>query len=544
MSANLGTPYKRAGELGEFDSIVIGSGIGGLATASLLARHAGQRVLVLERHYTAGGYTHVFRRPGFEWDVGVHYIGDVREGSILKTVFDAVGDGSLEWADMGPVYDKIILGDRVYPFPKGAANLRAFLKERFPDEGDAIDAYFGAMREALSHSMTFHTEKALPEPVAKLAGWWMRRKFLKWSDRTTREVLESFTRNQELIAVLTGQYGDYGLPPAESSFVIHCMVANHYLEGGWYPVGGASRIAASILPVIEEGGGRVLTNAEVAEVVVEGGRAVGVRLAADDRVLRAPRVISDAGVFNTFGRLLAPEVRERHGLDQLLTKVHPSFAHLCLYVGLEGSADELGLEPPNLWIYPNERHEENMAAFLKDPDAPFPVVYVSFPAAKDPDFQRRFPGHSTIDVITVASYDWFERWGDTRWKKRGADYEAFKQHLSERLLAALEAHVPSVRGRVKTWELSTPLTTEHFAGYARGELYGLDHGPSRFRQRWLRPATPVPGLYLTGQDVLTAGVAGALFGGVVTASALTRRNLIGEILKQRKRQHEAAAAAE
>src|SRR5579862_328513 len=84
-----------------WDTIVIGSGVGGLSTAALLAKHGGHRVLVLERHYTAGGFTHAFRRPGYEWDVGVHYIGQVNNpASPVRAAFDHITDGCLGWNPM------------------------------------------------------------------------------------------------------------------------------------------------------------------------------------------------------------------------------------------------------------------------------------------------------------------------------------------------------------------------------------------------------------------------------------------------------------
>ena len=154
------------------------------------------------------------------------------------------------------------------------------------------------------------------------------------------------------------------------------------------------------------------------------------------------------------------------------------------------------------------------------------MVYVSFPSAKDPDFARRHPGHATVEVITAAPYEWFEPWEGSRWKHRGAEYDAFKAGLAERMLEALFEQMPQLRGRVAVCEISTPLTTAHFAGYGRGELYGLDHTPPRFRQGFLKPATPIPGLYLTGQDIVSCGVAGAMFGGVLTATTLLRGRLM------------------
>jgi all-trans-retinol 13,14-reductase len=115
------TSYRQANVEDRFDSIVIGSGMGGLTAASLLARHGGQRVLVLERHYAPGGFTHVFRRPGYEWDVGVHYIGQVNDPvSPVRAVFDHLTDGRLQWHAMPDVYDRVILGRREYEFLSGA----------------------------------------------------------------------------------------------------------------------------------------------------------------------------------------------------------------------------------------------------------------------------------------------------------------------------------------------------------------------------------------------------------------------------------------
>jgi len=189
--------------------------------------------------------------------------------------------------------------------------------------------------------------------------------------------------------VLTGQYGDYGLPPGEASWFMHAMLVGHYLNGAAYPVGGSSRIAATILPGIERAGGAVVTSAEVVRILVEDGRAMGVRLAGGEEV-RAPIVISDAGVALTFGPLLAPEVAARANVAPTVPGAAPSFAHVSLYVGLRHDGRRSPF-PANRWIYPHHDHDHNVARYVADPDAPLPVTYLSFPSAKDPDFTRRFP---------------------------------------------------------------------------------------------------------------------------------------------------------
>ncbi len=528
----IGRSYKQHGVAGTWDAIVIGSGIGGLTSASLLAKHAGKRVLVLERHYTAGGFTHTFHRPGYEWDVGVHYVGEVhKEGTLMRRVFDHLTDGELRWADMGEVYDTIVIGDDRYELVKGRQAFRQRLHEYFPQDGAAIDRYLELVGETVRKGKRYFLEKALPPVVGRLLGPIMRRPLLNAARRTTAEVLAELTDNPRLRGVLAGQYGDYGLPPAESSWFIHCLIVHHYLGGAAYPVGGSSRIAETMLPAIEQAGGAVITSAEVERILVDDGRAVGVRLAGGEEV-RAPLVISDAGVGVTYGRLLPVEVASalpRPGAD-----IPPSLAHVSLYVGLRHTAAELGLRPGNLWCYPSDDHDGNVARYLADPEAPLPVAYLSFPSAKDPDFERRYPGRATIEAIGVARWEWFARWQDAPWRKRGDDYESFKQRYADRLLAEIIRQCPKVDGKIDHMELSTPLTTKHFAGHPQGEIYGLAHTPARFADRRLRPHTPIRGLYLTGADICSAGVGGALMGGVLTAAAVTRKNLLSAILRDRQ----------
>jgi phytoene dehydrogenase-like protein len=187
-------------------------------------------------------------------------------------------------------------------------------------------------------------------------------------------------------------------------------------------------------------------------------------------------------------------------------------------------------------------------AFEQDPEAEFPAVYISFPSAKDPSWQERYPGTATIEIVAPAFYEHFKQWQDQPWGKRGEAYDDFKQRLTARLLDYLYEKLPQLRGKIDYCELSTPLSTDFFCEYRQGEMYGLSHDPQRFEQDWLRPRTRIPGLYLTGQDVLSCGVGGAMFAGFTTAlSALGVRQGAG-LLKQfgqkARQQSEADAAAD
>ncbi|MFT5223659.1 MAG: all-trans-retinol 13,14-reductase [Glaciecola sp.] len=532
-----GTSYARhADDLdGEvYDVVVIGSGIGGLTAAVLLAKHAGKRVLVLEQHYVAGGFTHSFARPGYDWDVGIHYLGAelLREGHPTKRLFDEVTGGEVAFEEMGEVYDRIVIGDDVYDYVTGLTAWKEQMGEYFPAERAGIDRYVELVKQVSATSRTYFASKALPSGTPTIASSRLRRDFLALSRRSTADVLAEVTDDTRLRAVLAGQYGDYGLPPKQSSFAIHAMVTNHYWRGAVYPVGGASTIPAAAERVLEAHGGRILVGAAVTEIMVRRGKAVGVRM-ADGREITASQVVSNAGAFVTVD-LLPDEVRAEHGLDRQLGTVERSVSHLTLYLGLDATDEKLGLTRPNLWLYPSEDHDANIEAFVADPDAaPLPLVYASFPSAKDPDFANRHPGHSTIDVITLAKHEWFAQWDGTRWQRRGDEYEERKASFTERLLDTLEPWVPALRDHIDVAELSTPLTTSHFAGFAQGELYGIAHDPGRFDQAWLRPRTPVDGLWLTGADVVTAGVVGGLMGGALTAGAMAGPQILAKGLRSK-----------
>ncbi len=514
-----------------YDTILIGSGMGCLATAACLAKE-GQKVLMLERHYTAGGYTHVFKRKGYEWDVGIHYIGEVnREDGVLKKLFDFISDSSLKWADMGDVYDRIVIGDKTYDFKKGVKNYKDELKRHFPDDTKAIDDYVDLVFKVTKASRSYFASKAIPKVMQSLMGGKMRKPYLQYARRSTLSVMQGLTDNEELIKVLTGQYGDYGLPPAQSSFVMHAAISKHYFNGGCFPVGGSSRILESINPIIEASGGAILTNAEVKQVLVENNKAIGVEM-TDGQVFKAKQVVSGTGIINTYNKLIPQDLVKKHGLELHLDQVSPSAAHVCLYIGLNGGPNELELPKANYWVYPDDLdHDGLVARYEKDLDAPFPVVYISFPAAKDPSWPERYPGKSTIDIITVMPFDIFQEWEETRWKKRGEEYEALKEKFAQRLLEQLYRLEPQLKGKVDCYELSSPVTTRHFMNYDRGELYGINHDPNRYDQKFLQPRTAIKNFYLTGQDVVSAGVAGALFAGYITASAMTGKNQVKKALK-------------
>lgn len=522
--------YKQSQPDGRWDAIVVGSGLGGLTTAALLAVHADKRVLVLEKHYTPGGFTQVFKRPGYEWDTGLHYVGEMGGEGPLASLMDSVTGGGVKWARMPECYDRVFLGDRSYELVAGREQFVESLARAFPSERETLQSYLAFTLRSSRSGPLFFADRALPSALSSTVGSLLRGRFARLADRTVEEVLRPRIEDPELFDVLTAQCGDYGHTPREASYAIHAMVASHFIDGGYYPVGGPATIARAAAQVIESAGGAVYTNAHVERILVDDGRAIGVRM-RDGSILTAPVIVSDAGLPATYFKLLSANVADATGMPRLIRRVGPSSAHLCLHVGLRAGDQELGLDGTNLWIYPDGDREEAFARFAEDPRAPLPLVYVSFPSAKDPSFASRHPGRATIIVITLTRMKHFERWRQTRWMKRGGDYEAYKEAMAERLLAVLLQHRPQLRGKIDHVELSTPLSTQYFTGHESGEMYGLAHTPARFRLP-IRAKTGIEGLYLTGADLAVCGVGGAAIGGAVSAGAILRTELFSLLRKR------------
>ncbi|MFT6028446.1 MAG: all-trans-retinol 13,14-reductase, partial [Oleiphilaceae bacterium] len=361
----IGRRYRPTRVDSDYDAIVIGSGIGGMTTAAILSK-AGKKVLVLEQHYTAGGYTHSYSRNGYEWDVGVHYIGEVGDpSSPLRKVFDFISDSKLHWAKMDDNYDRFHFGDDVYNLRAGRETFLNDLCARFPEESQAIERYLELLDNVSRLIPLQVMDKILPNILGQSYNFFKKLGLPDYLNKTTYEVLSKLTKDEKLIAVLTGQYGDCGLPPKQSSFLIHALIARHYLLGGYYPIGGAWKIADTIIPVIQQSGGDLLTYASVDEIVIKKGKAIGVKM-ADGHIIYSSKIISSAGVINTFKHLVPEETSRKHGYLEHLESISSSKAHLGMYIGLKGSPQELKLPKTNFWIFPEydaskafERFEAN-----------------------------------------------------------------------------------------------------------------------------------------------------------------------------------------
>ncbi|NXU68213.1 RETST reductase, partial [Horornis vulcanius] len=252
---------------------------------------------------------------------GIHYVGQMQEGSLMQFLVDQLTDGQLEWAPLPATYDAVVLGDpqgagKTFHIHSGEREYYQRLKEQFPGEAAAIDEFQQLVKSTRRGAMLLGILKMLPRFLAMLL---VRSKLLPHlcpfsylASRSLKEVVDGLTPNPELRAVLSYIFPTYGVLPSKASFSMHSILVNHFLHGAWYPKGGAGEIAFHIIPVIRKAGGNVFGKAPVQRILLDPqGRACGVSVkkGQDSVDIFAPVIISDAGIFNTYERLLPAEAR-------------------------------------------------------------------------------------------------------------------------------------------------------------------------------------------------------------------------------------------
>ncbi|NXU20504.1 RETST reductase, partial [Pardalotus punctatus] len=485
---------------------------------------------------------------------GIHYVGQMQEGSLMRFLLDQLTDGQLEWAQLPATYDAVVLGDpqgagKTYYIHSGNQEYFRRLKEQFPGEAAAIDEFQRLVKSIRRGPMLLGILKMLPPFLASLlirSGLLPHLcSFSRLASRNLKEVVDGLTPNPELRAVLSYIFPTYGVLPSKASFSMHSILVNHFLHGAWYPKGGAGEIAFHTISVIRKSGGNVFGRAPVQRILLDPqGRACGVSVKKGQDLVDifAPVIISDAGIFNTYERLLPAEAQALPAIQSQLRMVTHGEGGFTVFVGLSGSREELGLEATNYFMFPGNDLDGMMKRYLassrEEAANNIPLLFVTSPSAKDPTWEMRHPGKSTLAIVTFARYEWFEEWKDKQVHKRGDDYEELKKTFVDAIMQTVFKLYPRIEGRIEYLSGGTPLTNQHYIASPRGELYGINHDIPRLQAEAMasvRAETAVPNLYLTGQDLCLGGFMGALQGAIICASAILKRNLYVDVVRLKKR---------
>jgi all-trans-retinol 13,14-reductase len=398
----------------EADVIIIGAGPSGLALGALLSRR-GQKVLVLEQHDRVGGGLHTFEEKGFQFDTGLHYVGEQRPGDELRCIVDAITDHAVQWEPLQNcpiepgVYDRVEFLDSApsnFTIPAGKTAWLDALVRACPDDKKALTTYAEHLKFRAETGLLFQIWRTLPAFIKPLLRKTMAAPQDKYSSQTALRALEDLKMSKKAQALLAYvSFGCLGVSPRDISYAAMCDLHNHFANGAFYPVGGPSAIATACVKKIERAGGRVFVRAPVASIEVQANTVVGVRLKKNDRVVRARTVVSTAGLRMTLSRLLT-ECDPAPVLSPLCEKqVQRTDGHIFLFVGVRGTTQELQLPRRNLWVFASQDTSEGMATFQADQEAPFGYLAIGSASAKDPAHDS---DKSTVCVLVGdVPYAWY-----------------------------------------------------------------------------------------------------------------------------------------
>src|ERR687885_1204548 len=496
------------------DAIVIGSGIGGLTAASLLARY-GDRVLVCESHAIAGGAAHSFKRRGFEFDSGPSFycgLGDQRPSlNPLRQVLDVLGE-SLQVVPYDPL-GYYHFPEETFPVYSNSDRYRETVAQITPQGAKELEGFekrllllYDCLRDIPTLAL-----RADWQLIPVLLGRYLPSLFKMLpqlgiiqgsvGDVMDKEVCDPWVRRLiDLECFLLSGLKAHGTVAPEIAFMIgeraRCAIE--------YPVGGSGAIVDALVRGLQRWGGKLRLGTPVEQILVESGLTTGVRLQKGE-IIRAPIVISNATVWDTYTKLLRPEdLPASYRKTALSMPAVDSFMHLHLGIKAEGLE---GLTGHHVVV-----HDSKI-----DITVPGNTCMISIPTVWDATLAP--PGHHTVHAYTLEPYEGWEY---------GELYQQKKQERSQSLFQALEKIIPDLRSRIVVESIGTPLTHARFLRRYQG-TYGpaIAAGKGTFPG----PQTPVKGLYRVGDSTMPGiGVPAVAASGILCANTLVNSDVTAQFL--------------
>jgi all-trans-retinol 13,14-reductase len=487
----------------QYDAIIVGSGLGGLASATILAKE-GYKVCVLEKNKQIGGMLQIFVREKVIFDTGVHYVGGLGKGQNMYQLFKYLGImDKIKIRKMDEDFvDGLIFKDDpvIYRYGQGYDNFIRILLSYFPDEEIAIRAYCDKMREICRGFPLYNLH----------TGSYSQSETSYTTD--VQAYIESLTSNKKLQCVLAGTNILYAGAPNKSPLFVHALIINHYIESSWKFVDGGSQIARYLKKEITSHGGTIITHVNVVKLKEEGGKityaedAKGHRYYADlfiSNVHPAKTIeITESNMFkNAF----------RSRLKSLESTISMFYANVVL--------KKNSFKYMNSNIYCYEQEDPWCVSEYTDDTWPQGFALFFVPSSKSTEY---------AEGLTVMSYmrmEEVEKWKDTfntvsNENERGETYEAFKRAKAEKLFDRVEKRFPGFKDAIKSYTTATPLTARDYIGADDGSLYGYVKDYREPLKTFISPRTKIPNLLLTGQSINMHGVLGVTISAVATCAQI------------------------
>lgn len=479
--------------MSRYDAIIIGSGMGGLCCGTILSKE-GLRVCVAEKEPAPGGCLRSFRRDGVLFDTGMHYVGSMDEGEILRHFLRYCGVGDrLRLQRLDETFDAIRLGDREYRLCQGYDRFTEVLAAQFPAHRRQIGAYAAALREV---GGIIGVDK-LRQGILSADG--SRYLSVAASAEIARMIADPLLRR-----VLAGNSFLYDGVRGRTPFYHLAMINHSFIRGAFRFAGGSQQLADALCDAIRGNGGEVRCGDAVTAVRHRDNRVTGVETAAGE-VIEAPCVIADIHPARLLP-MLGPGTRIRPSYAARIRSAENSCGVFSLFATVDGRA--FPYLNRNYYLLDGEVWAEPRSAARPQ------TVMLSMQA------QAGDGTREGVSLLCPMSCGEVAAWEGTRTGRRGAAYEAFKQAKAGELIRRVEEHFPGFRAAIRTVHTATPLTYRDCTGTPEGSAYGMQIDCRDVPGTLLSPATKVGGLLLTGQNVAIHGALGVVMTALATCGVL------------------------
>lgn len=489
-----------------FDVIVIGSGLGGLVSAVILAKE-GYKVCVLEKNNQFGGNLQTFVRDKSIFDTGVHYIGGLGEGENLYNYFSYLGimeNLKLEKLD-GDKYDAICFKDDdiEYPHAQGKQNFIGQLLKYFPEEKTALEAYCAKLEEICGKFPFYNLKKGAP--------YFENNNLLSLK---AKDYIDSLTENKKLQAVLAGSNLLYAGDPDKTPLYVHALSVNSYIKSAWKCVNGGSQIAKLLVKQVRSYGGKVLKYQEVSRIVTSDKKEVSFV-----ETTKGEKFYGTYFISNTDPKLTLDLIGKKNIRKAYYNRIQDQkcgISSFSLYLVFKPNT----MPYINYNIYYSKNLEKVWNSHMYQTDSwPESIMITMSPDAKNKAFAK------SLTSICYMHYEEVEKWGKTfntvvDGNSRGTDYETFKEEKIEAYLKRLEEKFPTIRDCIQSIHTSSPLSYRDYIGCHRGAMYGSEKDANDPMRSFISPRTRLNNLFLTGQNLNMHGILGVTISAVVTCSQL------------------------